>query len=75
MKMLTIHRYFNIDKARRDLGYEPLISFDKGWAQVLSLPARPRPAAAVATRTVPCRGVGGPRRPAMRMKARGRRAL
>lgn len=31
-RMLMIHRWFNIDSAKRDLGYEPLIDFEKGWA-------------------------------------------
>lgn len=31
-RMLMIHRWFNIDAAKRDLGYEPLISFEQGWA-------------------------------------------
>eukprot|EP00291_Cryptomonas_curvata_P004460 CAMPEP_0172185816 /NCGR_PEP_ID=MMETSP1050-20130122/20385_1 /TAXON_ID=233186 /ORGANISM="Cryptomonas curvata, Strain CCAP979/52" /LENGTH=320 /DNA_ID=CAMNT_0012859855 /DNA_START=1 /DNA_END=960 /DNA_ORIENTATION=- len=33
--MMTIHRYFNISKARKELGYEPLLSFNDGWAQTL----------------------------------------
>jgi nucleoside-diphosphate-sugar epimerase len=31
VKMLIIHRYFDISNAKRDLKYEPLITFDKGW--------------------------------------------
>mmetsp|Transcript_35085 Transcript_35085/g.88420 ORF Transcript_35085/g.88420 Transcript_35085/m.88420 type:complete len:364 (+) Transcript_35085:80-1171(+) len=31
VKMLVIDRWFNIDAARTELGYEPLISFEKGW--------------------------------------------
>jgi len=31
VRMMTIDRYFNISAARRDLGYEPLVSFEKGW--------------------------------------------
>ena len=31
VKMLTIHRYFSIDNARRDLGYEPLVLHDEAW--------------------------------------------
>mmetsp|Transcript_38422 Transcript_38422/g.89321 ORF Transcript_38422/g.89321 Transcript_38422/m.89321 type:complete len:303 (-) Transcript_38422:83-991(-) len=29
--MLTIHRYFSIENARRDLGYEPQFTFEEGW--------------------------------------------
>jgi nucleoside-diphosphate-sugar epimerase len=35
VKMLIINRYFNIKNAKRDLQYEPLIMFDKGWAQTI----------------------------------------
>jgi nucleoside-diphosphate-sugar epimerase len=35
VKMLIIHRYFNIKNARRDLQYKPLISFDKGWPDTI----------------------------------------
>jgi nucleoside-diphosphate-sugar epimerase len=35
VKMLVIHRYFDISNAKRDLRYEPLISFDKGWSQTI----------------------------------------
>jgi len=35
VKMLIIHRYFNIKNARRDLQYKPLISFDKGWSDTI----------------------------------------
>eukprot|EP00743_Colponemidia_sp_Colp-15_P006341 GILK01006823.1.p1 GENE.GILK01006823.1~~GILK01006823.1.p1 ORF type:complete len:358 (+),score=52.07 GILK01006823.1:71-1144(+) len=30
VKMLTIHRWFNIDKARRELGYVPKVKFEEG---------------------------------------------
>ena len=33
--MLVIHRFFDISNAKRDLKYEPLISFDKGWADTI----------------------------------------
>ncbi len=33
VKMLVIHRYFNIENARRDLKYEPVITFEDGWTQ------------------------------------------
>lgn len=36
VKMLVIHRSFRIDNARRDLGYEPLISFREGWDQTVT---------------------------------------
>jgi len=35
VNMLIIHRYFNIKNAKRDLQYEPLISFDKGWPETI----------------------------------------
>lgn len=35
VKMLIIHRYFNIKNANRDLKYEPLIPFEKGWADTI----------------------------------------
>ncbi|EEC45071.1 reductase with NAD or NADP as acceptor [Phaeodactylum tricornutum CCAP 1055/1] len=31
VKMLTIHRYFSIANARRDLLYEPVLPFNKAW--------------------------------------------
>lgn len=31
VKMLVINRYFKIDNAKRDLQYEPLITFEQGW--------------------------------------------
>ena len=35
VKMLTIHRYFNIDNARRDLKYEPLLQFEDAWNKTI----------------------------------------
>uniref|UniRef100_A0A7S2UZ88 3-beta hydroxysteroid dehydrogenase/isomerase domain-containing protein n=1 Tax=Fibrocapsa japonica TaxID=94617 RepID=A0A7S2UZ88_9STRA len=35
VKMLTIHRYFDIEAAKKDLKYEPLIEFDKGWLETI----------------------------------------
>ena len=35
VKMLTIHRWFDIESARRDLGYEPVVGFEEGWAQTI----------------------------------------
>lgn len=35
VRMLTIHRYFDISNAKRDLKYEPLITFDKGWPDTI----------------------------------------
>ena len=32
IKMCTIHRWFKIDAAERDLGYTPVIAFEEGWA-------------------------------------------
>lgn len=34
-KMLMIHRWFDIEASRRDLGYEPLIPFEQGWADTV----------------------------------------
>ena len=35
VKMLTIHRYFSIENASRDLKYEPLVSFEEGWKKTI----------------------------------------
>lgn len=35
VKMLVIHRYFDISAAKRDLHYEPLINFQDGWKQTI----------------------------------------
>jgi nucleoside-diphosphate-sugar epimerase len=35
VKMLTIHRTFNIERAEKDLGYVPLIPFEKGWPDTI----------------------------------------
>eukprot|EP00534_Pseudo-nitzschia_fraudulenta_P017687 CAMPEP_0201268498 /NCGR_PEP_ID=MMETSP0853-20130426/29217_1 /ASSEMBLY_ACC=CAM_ASM_000640 /TAXON_ID=183588 /ORGANISM="Pseudo-nitzschia fraudulenta, Strain WWA7" /LENGTH=362 /DNA_ID=CAMNT_0047574165 /DNA_START=12 /DNA_END=1097 /DNA_ORIENTATION=+ len=35
VRMLIIHRYFNIKNAKRDLQYKPLISFEKGWPETI----------------------------------------
>jgi nucleoside-diphosphate-sugar epimerase len=35
VKMLVIHRYFDITNAKRDLQYKPLISFEDGWASTI----------------------------------------
>ena len=34
-RMLMIHRWFDIDAARRDLAYEPVIAFEQGWADTV----------------------------------------
>jgi len=31
VKMLTMHRYFSIQNAQRDLKYEPVLPFDEAW--------------------------------------------
>jgi nucleoside-diphosphate-sugar epimerase len=31
VRMLTMHRYFSIERAKRDLQYEPIIGFDKAF--------------------------------------------
>ena len=35
VRMLLIHRYFDIGAAERDLKYSPLITFEKGWADTV----------------------------------------
>jgi len=35
VKMLTMHRWFTITAAERDLGYAPIVSFADGWADCL----------------------------------------
>jgi len=32
VQMLVIHRYFSIEKIRRDMGYRPLLPFREAWA-------------------------------------------
>mmetsp|Transcript_73453 Transcript_73453/g.166500 ORF Transcript_73453/g.166500 Transcript_73453/m.166500 type:complete len:250 (-) Transcript_73453:55-804(-) len=32
VRMLVINRWFKIDAVTRDLGYEPMVSFEEGWA-------------------------------------------
>ena len=35
VKMVTMHRWFKIDAAERDLKYKPIIPFKKGWADTI----------------------------------------
>ena len=35
VKMLVIDRYFDVSAAKKDLKYQPLITFDKGWAETI----------------------------------------
>lgn len=35
VKMLVIHRWFDIGNARRDLDYEPIIEFKDGWTDTI----------------------------------------
>jgi sterol-4alpha-carboxylate 3-dehydrogenase (decarboxylating) len=35
VQMLVINRYFNIDNAKKDLKYKPVIEFDEGWADTI----------------------------------------
>ncbi len=35
VKMLTMHRWFNISAARKDLKYEPVVSYEDGWRNTL----------------------------------------
>jgi nucleoside-diphosphate-sugar epimerase len=34
-RMLMIHRWFDIQSSRTDLGYEPVVSFADGWASTV----------------------------------------
>ena len=36
VRMLLINRYFDISAAKRDLHYEPVISFEDGWSQTIT---------------------------------------
>lgn len=36
VKMMIIHRWFNIDAARKDLGYEPLVTFEEAFAKTIT---------------------------------------
>lgn len=36
VKMLVIHRYFDISAAHRDLHYQPLVDFNDGWKETIS---------------------------------------
>jgi len=36
VKMLIMHRWFKIDAITRDLGYQPLVSFDEGWTDTVA---------------------------------------
>ena len=35
LRMMTMHRYFNISRARRDLHYEPIHAFEQEWPKTL----------------------------------------
>jgi nucleoside-diphosphate-sugar epimerase len=35
VKMLTIHRYFNIENSIKDLKYEPIYTFEEGWKSTI----------------------------------------
>jgi nucleoside-diphosphate-sugar epimerase len=35
VRMLVIDRWFDISRAQRELGYEPLLSFEQGWAETI----------------------------------------
>ena len=35
VKMLTIHRYFSIQNAKRDLKYQPLLTFEEAWSNTI----------------------------------------
>jgi len=35
VRMLTMHRWFKIEAAERDLGYAPIVPFEAGWADTV----------------------------------------
>lgn len=35
VRVLTMHRWFDISNAERDLGFEPIIGFDEGWPDMI----------------------------------------
>ncbi len=35
VKMLTIHRYFNIENSIKDLKYEPVVNFEEAWTKTI----------------------------------------
>ncbi|KAJ1631963.1 NAD(p)-dependent steroid dehydrogenase-like protein [Pavlovales sp. CCMP2436] len=36
VKMLTMHRWFKIDAAEKDLNYKPIIQYELGWAETIT---------------------------------------
>ena len=36
VRMLTMHRWFNISAAETDLKYEPVIGFEEGWQETIA---------------------------------------
>ena len=34
--MLTMHRWFDISAAEKDLNYAPIVTFSEGWADTLA---------------------------------------
>merc|ERR1712138_190687 len=35
VRVLTMHRWFNIAAAEKDLNYSPIIPFDEGWSDMI----------------------------------------
>ena len=35
VRMLTMHRWFNIEAAEKDLKYTPVIGFEQGWQETI----------------------------------------
>lgn len=35
LRMLTIHRWFRIDAAQKDLGFEPVVPYSEGWPDTI----------------------------------------
>jgi nucleoside-diphosphate-sugar epimerase len=46
--VLTMHRWFDIKAAERDLGFRPIIGYQEGWAETIAgYRSRPIPAASL----------------------------
>ena len=36
VRVLTMHRWFDIVNAERDLGFEPIVPYEQGWAETIA---------------------------------------
>jgi len=36
VRMLTMHRWFDVSASKKDLGYEPIVSYSEGWRDTLA---------------------------------------